>query len=91
MKPQLLFRDDNNLAIARPEIYIGIYPLTLAFSREFHRGVTGMPLVYGDEQYVISGIPLPPTKPEGDVAAGSLFQLPTNSAFQFPKADCGKN
>jgi hypothetical protein len=50
-----------------------------------------MPLVYGDEQYVIAGIPLLPTKPEGDVAAGSLFELPTNSAFQFPKADCGKN
>jgi hypothetical protein len=42
-------------------------------------------------QYVISGIPLLPTNPEGDVAAGSLFELPTNSAFQFPKADCGKN
>jgi hypothetical protein len=50
-----------------------------------------MPLVCGDEQYVISGIPLPPTKPERDVAAGSLFQLPTNSAFQFPKADGGGN
>jgi hypothetical protein len=50
-----------------------------------------MTLVYGEEQYVISGIPLPPTKPEGDVAAGSLFQLLTNSASKFPKADCGGN
>ena len=50
-----------------------------------------MPFVYGDEQYVISGIPLPPTKPDGDVAAGSLFQLLTNSALQFPKADGGGN
>jgi len=50
-----------------------------------------MPLVYADEQYVISGIPLSPTKPDGDVAAESLFQLLTNSALQFPKADCGGN
>jgi len=31
------------------------------------------------------------TKTEGDVPAGSLFQLLTNSAFQFPKADGGGN
>ena len=49
-----------------------------------------MPLVYGGEQYVISGIPLPPTKTEGDVVAGSLFQLLTNSAFQFQRRTAAK-